>query len=320
MSISKKFSAAVILACALTWASGAAAQATRTWVSGVGDDANPCSRTAPCLTFDGAISKTAAGGEVDVLDPGDFGLATINKSLTIGTDPALGATVRVSGVYIDAGPTGVVVLRGLTIQGAGTGTYGVRFAGGKSLTILNCNISGYRFASPAGIGVEYRPADGVASTLTIVNTKIANNGDGTGGGGILIHPLAPASVKALLNNVTVTGNTVGLRADAYYTDGVVRVSVFNSTFSGNVNGGVAALSQSGYGYASVSLQNVTSSNNGQGLNANGGNTTIRFGYSTIVGNTLGVQQFDGGVAQSYGNNIIGNVSGNDGTWTALPLR
>src|SRR5205085_2322693 len=65
------------------------AQATRTWVSGVGDDANPCSRTAPCKTFAGAISKTAAGGEIDCLDPGGFGAVTITKAITIdcGTFP-----------------------------------------------------------------------------------------------------------------------------------------------------------------------------------------------------------------------------------------
>ena len=59
------------------------AQATRTWISGVGDDANPCSRTAPCKTFAGAISKTAAGGEIDVLDPGGFGAVTITKAITL---------------------------------------------------------------------------------------------------------------------------------------------------------------------------------------------------------------------------------------------
>src|SRR5438874_4894148 len=61
----------------------ARAQATRTWVSGVGDDANPCSRTAPCKTFAGAISKTAAGGEIDALDPAGYGGVTITKAITI---------------------------------------------------------------------------------------------------------------------------------------------------------------------------------------------------------------------------------------------
>src|SRR5882724_11080869 len=69
------------------------AQATRTWVSGVGDDANPCSRTAPCKTFAGAISKTAGGGEINVLDPGGFGGVTITKSITISSTFEAGVLV-----------------------------------------------------------------------------------------------------------------------------------------------------------------------------------------------------------------------------------
>src|SRR5574339_613770 len=74
---------AIAVVVTLTLATTAHAQATRTWVSGVGDDANPCSRTAPCKTFAGAISKTAANGEISVLDPGGFGAVTITKSITI---------------------------------------------------------------------------------------------------------------------------------------------------------------------------------------------------------------------------------------------
>src|SRR5437763_15362461 len=89
------------------------AQATRTWVSGVGDDANPCSRTAPCKTFAGAISKTAAGGEIDALDPGGFGAVTITKSITIDGGGTF-ASVLVSGtngIVVSAGINDVVILR-----------------------------------------------------------------------------------------------------------------------------------------------------------------------------------------------------------------
>src|SRR5436853_5978566 len=99
----------VLLACSTL----AQAQATRTWVSGVGDDANPCSRTAPCKTFAGAISKTAAGGEISVLDPGGFGAVTITKSITINGDGTLGGLLAstVSVIVINAGPYAVVSLR-----------------------------------------------------------------------------------------------------------------------------------------------------------------------------------------------------------------
>src|ERR1700730_17294808 len=100
------------------------AQASRTWVSGVGDDANPCSRTAPCKTFAGAISKTAAGGEIDALDPGGFGAVTITKGITIDGGGGQVASVLVSGtngIVISAGATDVVSLRNLSINGLGTG-------------------------------------------------------------------------------------------------------------------------------------------------------------------------------------------------------
>src|SRR6202171_3330583 len=107
----------------------AAAQATRTWVSGVGDDVNPCSRTAPCKTFPGAISKTAAGGEIDVLDPGGFGAVTITKAITIAAE-GFEAGVLVSGTYAIVvnvpNANDVVVLRGLDIEGLGTGLDGIR--------------------------------------------------------------------------------------------------------------------------------------------------------------------------------------------------
>src|SRR6195256_4800475 len=105
----------------------ASAQATRTWISGVGDDVNPCSRTAPCKTFAGAISKTAAGGKINCLDPGGFGAVTITKSIEIDC-------LQFPGGILNAGTNGVnvsttagikVVLRGIEIAGAGTGTNGI---------------------------------------------------------------------------------------------------------------------------------------------------------------------------------------------------
>src|ERR1700712_4591138 len=99
------------------------AQATRTWVSGVGDDANPCSRTAPCKTFAGAISKTAPAGEINVLDPGGFGAVTITKSITIRSDHIEAGIVvsGTNGIIINAGDADAVVLEGLDIEGLGTG-------------------------------------------------------------------------------------------------------------------------------------------------------------------------------------------------------
>src|SRR5882724_10092543 len=115
----------------------AQAQATRTWVSGVGDDANPCSRTAPCKTFAGAISKTAAGGEINCLDSGGFGGVTITRSITISCEP-ITAGVFVSGtngIVVQAAADSVVVLRGISIEGLERGTNGIQFLSGRVLTI-----------------------------------------------------------------------------------------------------------------------------------------------------------------------------------------
>src|SRR5579859_6177413 len=104
-------------------------QASRTWVSGVGDDANPCSRTAPCKTFAGAISKTAAGGEIDALDPSGFGAVTITKSITIDGGEGQVGSVLVSGtngIVVQAASSDIVTLRNLTINGIGTGLNGIK--------------------------------------------------------------------------------------------------------------------------------------------------------------------------------------------------
>src|SRR4030088_1037601 len=105
--------------CAMT--SAAQAQATRTWVSGLGDDANPCSRTAPCKTFPGAYSRTAVGGEIDVIDPGGFGTITISHALTIDGGGGIMASILASsgttGVIINAAAADNVILRNLSIQG-----------------------------------------------------------------------------------------------------------------------------------------------------------------------------------------------------------
>jgi hypothetical protein len=114
---------------ALLYAAPAEAQATRTWVSGVGDDANPCSRTAPCKTFAGAISKTAPGGEINCLDPGGFGAVTITKSITISCEIGTAGVLvaGTNGIVVAAGPQDRVILRGLDINGVGgQGLSGIR--------------------------------------------------------------------------------------------------------------------------------------------------------------------------------------------------
>src|SRR5258708_3742858 len=132
-----------IFAFVVLGASLMSAQASRTWVSGVGDDANPCSRTAPCKTFAGAISKTASGGEIDALDPGGFGAVTITKPITIDGGGGQVASVLVSGtngIVVTSG-TGNVILRNLRINGLNrSGINGIHWISGASLHVEHCVI------------------------------------------------------------------------------------------------------------------------------------------------------------------------------------
>src|SRR4051795_6181078 len=132
----------------------ASAQATRTWVSGVGDDANPCSRTAPCKTFAGAISKTATGGEIDIIDPGGFGGVTITKSITINGSGSYGSVLvsGTNGIIVNVGSSGVVAIRNISINGVGSGLSGIKMLGSGSLFVENVDI--HQFVER---GIDFQP-------------------------------------------------------------------------------------------------------------------------------------------------------------------
>ncbi len=145
-------------------------QATRTWVSGVGDDVNPCSRTAPCKTLAGAISKTATGGEINILDPGGFGAVTITKSITIDGGGVIGSILSsgTNGIVINA-PNGLVTIRNFSINGTGLqlGLNGIRVIAASKVNVENCVLSNF-----SGKGIEVNattPVELVVSGVTIHN-------------------------------------------------------------------------------------------------------------------------------------------------------
>ena len=155
--------ASVAILCGV--AAPAHAQATRTWVSGVGDDANPCSRTAPCKTFAGAISKTATAGEINCLDPGGFGAVTITKSITIMCDGVIGGVLAsgVSGIVINSA-TAKVVLDGLDINGVGTGIHGINVVAASKVMVIHTTIRNF---SQNGIHMDSSTAGGHFSSMTL---------------------------------------------------------------------------------------------------------------------------------------------------------
>ena len=285
---------------------------TRTWVSGVGDDVNPCSRTAPCKTFAGAISKTAAGGEINCLDSGGFGALTITKSISVVCEGVVGGVLvsGTNGFLINAAATDVVVLRGLDFEGVGTGLNGIKFLSGAVLHVDNCRIR--NFTTVGGWGILFTPS--AAAELYVTNTIISRSGLTSDGGGILVKAAAGSTSKATINQSNVQNNLFGIKADGTGSaGGVINMTIRDTASAGNTSNGIVGTTPAG-GAAIVMIvdRSESSHNAGFGIVADGAATTIRVGASSITGNATGVGATNGAVLRSYKTNEIdGNTS--DGT-------
>jgi hypothetical protein len=261
----------VLVALAFAFTLAVSAQATRTWVSGVGDDVNPCSRTAPCKTFAGAISKTATNGEINCLDPAGYGSVTITKSITIDCEDTQGSILAsgVTGIIINitaaADTKKAVKIRGISINGAGS----------------TVNASGIRVLAANYVSVE----DGVI--------------DGFQTHGISIETTSGAP-KVVVDRMSIRSN-VGNGINAFITGGTVNLSVSDSIISGTATG----LNLSSNTKAVV--RNSTLASNTTGALAF--QADLNLSYCTISGNTTGVTSSTGGVVRIYGNIITSNGTG-----------
>jgi hypothetical protein len=284
----------------LAISSVAQAQATRTWVSGVGDDANPCSRTAPCKTFAGAISKTATCGEISVLDPGGFGAVTITKAITINGDGTLAGILAAgtNGIIVNATATSDVIIRGISIDGACTGLDGIRFLAGRHLRIENCTI--YNF-SDDGIDVVYNLTGGVGQ-LTIENTSISNISDV----GVRVA-VTTGAITAQLDNVRINRASIGFDVLAG------SATIANSAISHVTNQAVVAENP-----AIVNASFCTLTNNGTGISAFNSGATIRFNNCNIFNNNVGVNVAAGATGDRFGSSaLFGNPGGDTVGTTTL---
>src|SRR5262245_13177264 len=293
----------------LLLASPAAAQATRTWVSGVGDDANPCSRTAPCKRFAGAISKTAPSGEIDALDPGGFGAVTITKAITIDGGGGQVASVLVSGtngIIVNAGVNDVVTLRHIRINGLGTGLNGVEFLKGRALIVEHCEIFAF---TKAGIDVDLNQAsDG---NVLVTDSVMMNNTEN----GLRATNAAAAFVRVTLTRdlfdlngtgVTATDNSLVLATDSHASH-----STSNGWFAFPLAGGPAQ----------ITLTRCTSSNNGgAGAAAQNPTAIVRFDASVMDHNTgVGIVTVAGGQLLTFSNNRSIANGGGDGAATGAAV-
>jgi hypothetical protein len=321
LSFKRLAPAAAVLAFGLFYSSAASAQATRTWVSGTGDDANPCSRLAPCKTLHGTLLKTAAGGEINCLDPGGFGAVTITKSINIICDNTEnGVLVAATNAIIVNSTTAIVTLSGFDLEGLGqtgsAGVNGVYVINAAAVHVRNSKIRGFR----NGYGINFAPQNGNAQ-LFVDNVTLTENGAASNAatGGIIMNPAAGFIATATITNSQISNNqNVGLRADITGIVGsAVSATIDNVTISNN-GSGILVKAPAGTGTVKFMLTNSTVANNiSNGIIANGPGVTARVGNTTITSNGAGIL-LPGATAAllSYGNNQLdGNTT--DGAFTGI---
>jgi hypothetical protein len=299
-------------------ASGGGEPSTQTFVSAtLGSDSNPCTRSAPCLTFAAALAQTTAGGEIDVLDPGDFGPVTITKAISIdgdatgvaGTIPPPGT----SGVTISAGAGDPIHLRGLAFDGVNaSGISGIVFTSGARLHIENCVFQGFTAS-----GITFSPGAGSATTtqLVVQDTTILNNATG-----LLIRPTGGMAANIVLRRLHIDNNIgEGLRVDGTGGSGAIFATITDSTASLNAGNGINAVS--GPGNATVIVQRVVAALNGSaGIlsnQTNGGTANVTVGGSALYANAVSVRATGGAsLLTNSDNQVTGNASNGSFTGTA----
>ncbi len=284
------------------------AQATRTWVSGVGDDANPCSRTAPCKTYAGAISKTAAGGEISTLDPGGFGALTIIKAITINGDGTLAGILNAgsTGIIVNAGANDVVYIRNLSINGAGTGLNGIRWIAGKALHVENCNIYGQgNNTAGNGHGI-FVNLTANASNLFVKDTNIKT----CAVDGISVQT-STGFVGGVLDRVRIEGLPTGLLIGNNAV-----ISVRDSVISLMTGIGVSI---TGSGTPTGSFDNVMLNNNTTAINV-GATGLMNLSSSTLESNSTAIVSAgpQANLRSSGNNRLLGNTS--DGATMTVILQ
>jgi hypothetical protein len=283
----------------LVASSPALAASSRTFVSGGGTDAGSCPVTEPCRTFVFALTQTAPKGEIIVLTSGGYGPVTIGQAVSIiNTSNFAGVTVAGGGdgITINAGPNDSVVLRGLTVDGGGTGSNGIVFNSGADLTVDQCNLINFAGGSTIGIGILMQPTSG-NHNVAITNTTMDHN-QFTG----MFYGISgsTATTALILDHVSMKNNGIGVDINNAVSaaGGVVTASISNTIASGNGTGFE-------FFNATASLDLSYAVSNSTGISASG--TTLAVGRSVIANNPTNSFFIAGGAVDSYGDNrITGN--------------
>jgi len=310
--ISNKFLLAVLASGSLALATQtASAQATRTWVSGVGNDANPCSRTAPCKTFAGAISKTATGGEINALDPGGYGAVTITKSITIDGGAGQVASVLAAGtngiVISAAGAT--VTLRNIRLNGIlgspSPGLNGVQILSAAAVHIENCNIFGF---SQNAININMTSATPVR---VFVSDTIASNS----AIGVAVRNVGAGNLFVALERATLVQNSsTGFRSDGGGGPGQIFNAISDSLVSGNATGVATVGGPATFNGIQVTRSSVVN-NVTTGVASSGATSSILLSNTLVSGNGTGLSFLSGGSLFTYKNNSVNQNLVADGTFS-----
>jgi hypothetical protein len=288
------------------FASASKAQVQRTFVSGLGSDSNPCSRTAPCRTIGQALIGTSAGGEVIVLDSAGYGPVTISQAVSITAPPGVYAGISVfsgAGVTINAGGSDRVILRGLTLNNQGGTGSGIVFNTGGTLHIENCVVNGFTMG---GTGLSFTGP----GTLEVKDSIVRNNSNGISVTGTAV---------AAIDEIRLEGNIVGLVAQAGS-----RVTIRNSIATDASDAGFRALSQTAAA-VELNIESCVVSNNGSGVTAQSNSTgiaTVRISNSTVTDNNTGLFNVAApALILSRGNNTVeGNTTNTTGTIGSYTAR
>jgi hypothetical protein len=299
------------------------AQVQRTFVSGLGNDGNPCTLAAPCRTFGQAISQTNPGGEVVAVDSAGYGAFTVSKAISVIAAPGAYAGISVfsgHGIDINAGSSDTVILRGLTLNSQGNLTSGIVFNTGKLLHVESCVVNGFLSAGTSnglaalgqgnlevkdsifrgnGNGIFVLPSSGTVA-VTIDHVRLERNNSGL---------LADIGSQVSVSDSIVSGNLAGLTADSGAQMNLVRCVVSN-----NIQGVVGQSSSTNPTQANV--ESCLVSNNGDGLfvdQTSTGVVTLRVSGSTVTGNLVGLFNQAGNILSRGNNTVEGNTTDTMGT-------
>ena len=275
-----------------------------------GDTSIDCGASSkPCGSFQAAHNVTADGGHVIVIDSGDFGSATITKSITFSGGQAY-AISTTGGISIQSNVN--VVLRNLILDGQGGGKTGIRVVDAASVLIDGCVVQNYI------AGILY--ITGIPGKLTVQNSTISNNGFGTSSGGIIVRPTANGSARVIIERTSVLNNVFGIVADGSTSTAGINMTINESLTGGNAQDGIIATTPSGGAPIGIYVKNTRSSNNSFGIRSIGPGVTIRVDGSSVIGNVTGLSFSGGGALQTFGNNASQANASNGSFSGPVPLQ